>query len=176
MDPIKYHRQKHLVPSNFPMMSSSIHFHYDPFTKFDHIFDNAINVRFWPSSSIRARCATTSPNKYLNLFRPIMDVNESKDANTVTATFELPGSTPEDVSIDLQQNRLTVSGESTVSNTHEGEGYVVRERRYGKFSRTLQLPFGTKAEDVKAKLENGLLTVTFPRATPEQQLQRIAIQ
>lgn len=77
-----------------------------------------------------------------------MDVIESKDANAVTATFELPGFKPEDVSIDLQQDRLTVSGESATSDSREGDGHAVRERRYGKFSRTLQLPFGTKVSSL----------------------------
>jgi HSP20 family protein len=73
-----------------------------------------------------------------------LDVSESKDSNTVTVTFELPGLTSEGVSIDVQQNRLTVSGESAASDSEEKRSYVVRERRSGKFSRTLQLPFGTK--------------------------------
>ena len=62
----------------------------------------------------------------------------------MTATFELPGLKSEDVTIDFHHNRLTVSGESSASNSHEEDGYAVRERRYGKFSRTLQVPFGTK--------------------------------
>ena len=73
-----------------------------------------------------------------------MDLHESKDTNTVTATFELPGWTSEGVIIDVHQNRLTVSGESASSDVQEGTNFVVRERRSGKFSRTLQLPFGTK--------------------------------
>lgn len=75
-----------------------------------------------------------------------MDVRESQDSTTVAATFDLPGFKPEDVAIDLQQDRLTVSGESATSSAHEGNGhgYAIRERRHGKFSRTLQLPFGTK--------------------------------
>jgi len=62
----------------------------------------------------------------------------------VTATFDLPGLKSEDVTIDVHHNRVTVSGESTTSNDREEDGYAVRERHYGKFSRTLQLPFGTK--------------------------------
>ena len=73
-----------------------------------------------------------------------MDVKESNESNVMTATFELPGLKSEDIAIDLQQNRLTVSGESTTSNAVEGDSYAVRERRSGKFSRTLQIPFGTK--------------------------------
>lgn len=87
----------------------------------------------------------TTPIHSIRVLSYRMEVNESKDTNSVTATFDLPGLTPEDVSINLQQNSLTVSGESTASNSHGGEGYTVRERRFGKFSRTLELPFGTKA-------------------------------
>jgi HSP20 family protein len=104
-----------------------------------------------------------------------MDIHESKDTNAVTVTFELPGMTSDDITIDVHQNHLTVAGETRKPHHEEGE-YVVRERSYGKFSRTLQLPFGTKTEDVKAKIENGVLTVTFPKTAPEQQAQRIAIQ
>ena len=73
-----------------------------------------------------------------------LDLHESKDTNTVTATFELPGLTSERVAIDVHQNCLTVSGESACSDSQEEGNYVVRERRSGKFSRKLQLPFGTK--------------------------------
>lgn len=73
-----------------------------------------------------------------------MDVLESKDTNLVTATFELPGMTPDDITIDVHQNRLTVAGEMKKSHSHEEGGSFVRERRYGGFSRSLQLPFGTK--------------------------------
>lgn len=73
-----------------------------------------------------------------------MDIHESKDANTVTATFELPSLKPDDIAIDVHQDRLTVAGEAKKTHSHEEGGYAVRERSYGKFSRTLQLPFATK--------------------------------
>ncbi|KAG8214251.1 small heat shock protein [Butyriboletus roseoflavus] len=156
---------------------SLIHF-YDPTTKFDRLFEDALAARSSPgprtcASSTGAKHATPRER---DIFRPRLDVHESKDTNTVTATFELPGWTTESVSIDVHQNRLTVSGESTSSDVQEEGSYVVRERRSGKFSRTLQLPFGTKPEDVKAKMENGVLTITFPKTSPEQQAKRITIQ
>lgn len=77
-----------------------------------------------------------------------MDLHENSDANTVTATFEFPGLKKEDVSIDVHNGRMTVTGESKISSEHEQEGYAVRERRYGKFSRTLQLPQGVKVSDI----------------------------
>lgn len=73
-----------------------------------------------------------------------MDLHENKENNSVTATFELPGLKKEDVHIDVHNGRLSVSGETKLSTEHEESGYAVRERRFGKFSRTLQLPQGVK--------------------------------
>jgi HSP20 family protein len=73
-----------------------------------------------------------------------MDLHENKETNTVTATFELPGFKKEDISIDLHNGRLSVTAENKISEEHEESGYAVRERRYGKFMRILQLPQGIK--------------------------------
>lgn len=73
-----------------------------------------------------------------------MDLHESKASDEMTATFELPGMKKEDVNIAVHQNRLIVSGQSTVSEESDKDGYVVHERRSGKFSRTLPLPSGIK--------------------------------
>lgn len=73
-----------------------------------------------------------------------MDVHEDANANLVTATFELPGLTKENVNIDVHNNILTISGESKLSSERDENGYAVRERRYGKFSRSVPLPQGTK--------------------------------
>ena len=77
-----------------------------------------------------------------------MDLHSSKDTNEMTATFELPGLKKDDVNIEVHNNRLVVSGESTLSEDAEKEGYAVRERRFGRFSRTLPLPDGTKVCDI----------------------------
>lgn len=106
---------------------------------------------------------------------------------------------PEDIRVDVQNDRLTVSGEteSSSTETREGGNYVVRERSYGSFSRTLVLPPGTKVcdssrqwhtehltyggfssfqpEDIKANLDNGVLRITFPRAASDQLPKRITI-
>ena len=73
-----------------------------------------------------------------------MDLHEDKEKNLVTATFEFPGSKKEDVQLEIQNGRLTVSVENKISEEHNEGGYAVRERRYGKYSRTLQLPQGVK--------------------------------
>lgn len=71
-------------------------------------------------------------------------MHEDKEKNLVTATFELPGLKKEDISIDVHNNVLTVSGETKASEERTENGYVVKERRYGKFSRSLPVPEGIK--------------------------------
>ncbi len=73
-----------------------------------------------------------------------MDLHKDAGKNTVTATFELPGLKKEDVNIDLHDRCLIISGETKLSTEHEEGGYAVRERRFGRFSRTLRLPQGVK--------------------------------
>ncbi|KIO01551.1 hypothetical protein M404DRAFT_149837 [Pisolithus tinctorius Marx 270] len=148
-------------------VSSVVCFCYDPFTEFD-LFKRHLQTPSRSSEVIPKISSRTELNK-------VMDLHENNETNTVTATFELPGLKPEDISIEIQQNRLTVSGEFKKTESRDEAGYAFRERRQGKFSRTLQLPIGVKSEDVKAKLENGLLTLTFPQVIPEQQPHRITI-
>lgn len=73
-----------------------------------------------------------------------MDLHEDKEKNLVTAQFEFPGVGKEDIQIDLQAGKLTVSAETKQSSENDENGYAVRERRFGKYSRTLQLPQGVK--------------------------------
>ena len=88
-----------------------------------------------------------------------MDLREDPNANAVTAVFEMPGLTKEDVQIDVQNHRLTVSGESKASSDREEDGWVIRERTRGSFSRTLQLPASVKVRVYDGGMStNGLLT------------------
>ena len=73
-----------------------------------------------------------------------MDIRHDEKANTVTAIFDLPGLRKEDVTIDIHNNILSVSGETKESTQRDEEGYALRERRHGKFSRSLSMPQGTK--------------------------------
>ena len=84
-----------------------------------------------------------------------------KDTNNVNVTFELPGLQKEDVSIDVHNNVLTVSGEDRTSSERSEGGYVIRERRYGKFSRSLSLPQSVKVS---------ILAATVPHDTTAEML------
>ncbi|KAH9900696.1 HSP20-like chaperone [Cubamyces lactineus] len=153
-------------------MSLSNFFNDPFFTEFDRLFDEAFDRRTGNNQLQRQSDHTNNAPRVL---RPRIDVHEDKDKNLVTATFELPGINKQDVNIDVRNNVLTVSGESKFASDRDEKGYVVRERRFGRFSRSLSLPEGTKPEDIKASMDNGLLTVTFPRVTAEQLPKRITI-
>ncbi|KAH9950998.1 small heat shock protein [Amylocystis lapponica] len=152
-------------------------FYYDPFVEFNRLLDDAFAQRaLTPSSQtdLQRRTRDRALEPKTDAARR-MDVHENPEKNVVEATFELPGLKKEDVSIDVHNNRLTVSGESRVADDREEAGYAVRERRYGKFSRTLQLPAGINAGEIKASMDNGVLSVTFPRASPESAPKKITV-
>jgi len=73
-----------------------------------------------------------------------MDLHEDADKNLVTATFEVPGVPKENIELNVQNGRLTITAENRQSSEYADHGWAVRERRYGKYSRTLQLPEGVK--------------------------------
>ncbi|KAI0683266.1 HSP20-like chaperone [Cytidiella melzeri] len=155
-------------------------FFYEPFytlSDFDRLFDEAFNARTNEKTGNQVQrrnsAGTDAPGQ--RSMRPRMDVHEDAQTNTVTATFELPGLKKEDVNIDIHNNVLSISGESKISSDRDENGYAVRERRYGKFSRSIPLPQGVKSEEVKAALEDGVLTVTFPKSSPEQAPKKITI-
>ena len=72
-----------------------------------------------------------------------LDVHEDIEKNVVTATFELPGFSIDEVQINIQNGKLSVSAE-TKSKEQEETGYTLRERPHGRLSRTLQLPEGVQ--------------------------------
>ncbi|TFK35679.1 small heat shock protein [Crucibulum laeve] len=148
-------------------------FFYEPFYDFERLFDEAFSSRV--SNGNNQLQQRPAPDGAVRAFKPRMDLHENAESNTVTATFEFPGLKKEDIQLDLHNGRLTISGESKLSEEHNKGGYAVRERRFGKFSRTLQLPQGIKEEEIKASMENGVLTVTFPKTTPELAPKKISI-
>ena len=75
-----------------------------------------------------------------------MDLHEDTKKNVVTASFEFPGFSKDEVDINFQNGKLTVSAETKKSEQHDDAdtGYMLKERHYGKFSSTLQLPQGVQ--------------------------------
>ena len=94
---------------------------------------------------------------------PRVNVVDTKDELLLSA--ELPGMTQDDISIELENNVLTISGEKNEQRTEgdEERRYHLWERRYGSFQRSFTLPRTVSAEDIHATFENGILTIRMPK-------------
>lgn len=91
-----------------------------------------------------------------------VDIYETDD-NVVVKT-SVPGIKPEDIDITITGNTLTIAGETKAEEKVEEENYIRRERRYGRFSRSLTLPSSVEGEKAEASFEQGILTLTIPKA------------
>ena len=76
-----------------------------------------------------------------------MDLHENPEKNLVTATFELPGLSKDNVNIDVQDGNLAVSGEASQTSSQQEQGYTIKERKFGRFTRSIKLPEGTNVSD-----------------------------
>jgi HSP20 family protein len=93
---------------------------------------------------------------------PALDVYQTPSEVVVKAA--LPGAKPEDVNIDITGDTLTIKGERKAEQEVKRENYLYQERRYGAFSRTVVLPSGLKSDKAEATMEDGVLTLTIPKA------------
>jgi len=94
--------------------------------------------------------------------RPATDIFENEAG--VQIQVELPGLTAEDVQLTMENGTLTIRGEKKSAATGNEGGVHRVERSYGLFERSFALPETVDADQVSATLENGVLTVTLPRA------------
>ena len=91
-----------------------------------------------------------------------LDVDETDDNYLVTA--DLPGVNPDNINVTVHDDILTINAEVPEHTVeHEGQKSLVRERRYGRYSRSIRLPQAVDAENVNADYEEGTLKLTLPK-------------
>jgi HSP20 family protein len=103
---------------------------------------------------------------------PAMDLVEEDGHYVLHA--DLPGVGEDDVTVELEDNVLTVSGKRDARREDRRDGYRRVERATGSFSRSLTLPDGVDADSIEAHFENGVLDVRIPKPQ-ERKPQRVAI-
>jgi len=96
--------------------------------------------------------------------------------NELVVRADLPGLTPDDVQIEIEDGVLTVSGERRQEADERQEGFYRTERSYGAFSRSVALPEGVDEEQVQARFEHGVLEVTVPLPQRRQRGRRVQIR
>ena len=95
---------------------------------------------------------------------PAMDLVEADDHLILRA--DLPGLGEEDVSIEIKDGVLTISGERSAEHEQKADGFYRVERAFGSFARSLALPEGIDADKVSAEFDRGVLEVRIPK--PEE--------
>lgn len=91
-----------------------------------------------------------------------VDMHETDDEIVVKAA--VPGLKPEDVKVTLSGDVLTIAGEHKTESDKKETTYHLRERQYGTFSRSITLPAPVAGDKVNAEFENGVVTLTLPKA------------
>jgi|DewCreStandDraft_2_1066082.scaffolds.fasta_scaffold00078_147 HSP20 family protein len=101
-----------------------------------------------------------------------LDIAEREDAFVVKAS--LPGIRPEDIEVSVVDNLLTIRAKAGGEEERRGENWLLRERHYGSFQRTVRLPAGIDADRAEARYEHGVLILTLPKVA-EARARRIPI-
>jgi HSP20 family protein len=108
---------------------------------------------------------------------PRVDVRETD--NEVEVVAELPGMQEADVDVSVAEGMLTIRGEkrSEREEREEGNGYIVRERSFGRIERLVPLPEGLDLDSAEATFKNGVLTVRIAKTAEAQRAaKRIQVQ
>ncbi len=97
---------------------------------------------------------------------PAVDFTDTENAYELTA--ELPGIDEKNVEVKVANSVLTIKGEKQEEKEEKKKDYYLRERNYGSFERSFQVPEGVDADKIEANFKKGVLTVTLPKK-PEAQ-------
>ncbi len=97
---------------------------------------------------------------------PKIDIKEEEKNYLLTA--EVPGLSKDDINIEVNDNNmLTIFSEHKEEKEEEKEGYIYKEQSHRSFSRSLRIPEGISYQEITAKLEDGVLSLTIPKTEPE---------
>jgi len=147
---------------------------YDPLSEMNRLFAQVFGLTRNQGASDQRAAQGSQATQEITAWAPAIDVVQRDEDLVVRA--ELPGVTPDDVDITIQNGVLTISGRISEQREEEREGYLVRERRTGMFRRSLQLPQDVDEDDVSARFEDGVLEVTIKGAAAGQEPKRVQIE
>lgn len=80
----------------------------------------------------------------------------------VIRTAAMDGIVLESIDVAMDDDMLTIRGETRPEETPRAASYLLHERRFGAFTRSIRIPVPVKAGEAEAKLKNGSLTITLP--------------
>jgi HSP20 family protein len=141
----------------------------NPFSVVRRVFDDMDRAFGWPANG-----GQESRMRLDGGWQPCVEMLTRNSDLVVRA--ELPGLTKDDVNVELTDQGLLIRGERKQEQQENREGFYRSERSYGMFSRLIPLPEGAKAEEAKAKFDNGVLEVTIPMTEQPNKSRKIPIE
>lgn len=102
-------------------------------------------------------------------FAPKIDISETEKQYSIDVT--LPGMKKDDINIDLENGRLTISGERKFEEEKDGKTYHRVESHYGSFTRSFQLPDDVKDDSINATYTDGILNITIDKSEEKMKKQ-----
>lgn len=153
------------VPFSFGRSLSRIDPLFDLHREMNRLFDDVLSGTgsLAPGSSSAGLMAV-----------PRIDVQE--DEREICISAELPGVKPSEVDLRLEGDMLTISGEKKSESERSQQNYHVMERSYGRFQRTVQLPFAPDPQHVRADSHQGVLTIHLPKQAQQERSRRIEVR
>jgi len=124
-------------------------------------FREALSLRDWMDQALEESWSRPVAG-IKGICTPAVDLYQTDDEVVVKAT--LPGVKSEDLNISVTGDVLTIRGEVKEESSSNGATYHLRERDFGSFSRSLALPTAVVADKARAEFENGILSLTLPKA------------
>ncbi len=136
---------------------------YNPLNELS-VFRNAFDD-FFTDSACKAR--------ETKAWYPAVDIKSNEE--TVELSVELPGMNKEDISVNIEDKVLTISGERTFDDEEKKENYYRRERRYGSFKRAFTLSDDIVTDEVSADYVDGVLKVTLKKDAVKEAAKQIIV-
>ena len=107
--------------------------------------------------------AATTPQSQIRV-----DVYELEDS-VIVRTSPIDGIVANSIEVSMEGEILSIRGETRPDDTPAAASYLLQERRFGQFLRTVPISIPVKSKEAKAKLKNGILTITLPVDTDQYQ-------
>ena len=100
--------------------------------------------------------------KALSTWTPIADITENDKEYQIL--MDMPGMDKNDIKINIQDERVSITGERKSEEKEEKTDFIRQERYYGSFFRSFKLPAKVKEDEIKASFKDGVLKVLIPKA------------
>jgi HSP20 family protein len=88
-----------------------------------------------------------------------------EEGNDLKVKASVPGVQPQNLHVEVVDDRLHIWGEAKEEKEHQDEAYYLREHRYGRVERTVTLPYSVNSDKAKAEFKDGVLSLTLPKST-----------